>query len=530
MGIVGTDAARRRRKPKKKKRCTTKKVRSHGHVRKKKVCKPVKKKTVAKKVTPKLPAASLPTSATPPMTAPVAGPPAVPPQDPPPAPDPLVYHGAFGAREAERLLWRAGFGPRPGDVAALSALGLDAAVTSLTRPSGTATLNGPTPNADGSPLAPEDQYGHDHLFWLDRMVRSDQQLVERLALIFHDWFGVSTDAVGQVGLMLDHIDIYRRLCLGSFRDLLLEVTRDPAMLLFLNGANSDKNSPNENFGREVMELFTLGADRGAYTEDDVRQAARALTGWRADYVTNVGWTNFRYVPSSHDSGLKTIFGHVGNFDWRDVVDLCLNNPYHRSFFVLKLWSYFVPTRPDATTQAALEKIYVDSDWSIRAVLEAILRHPALHTGPPLVKPPVVYSAGLLRARSRGVTTMSLLWWSDGAGQRLFYPPNVSGWNDNAWLDTSTLYARWRLVYDVVNDDAPPNNTYSTTETPAAAVTAALAYWGDPPLRDDSRQVLLNAAAAAVPANATGSSASNKRGQRQTALRHLIAASPDLQAC
>lgn len=126
--------------------------------------------------------------------------------------------------------------------------------------------------------------------------------------------------------------------------------------------------------------------------------------------------------------------------------------------------------------------------------------------------------------------MSLLWWADGAGQRLFYPPNVAGWNDNAWLDTSTLYARWRLVYDVIEDDAPPNGTYSSTETPAAALSAALAYWGDPPLRDDSRQMLLGAATAAVPANATGSSASNKRGQRQTALRHLIAASPDLQAC
>ena len=363
------------------------------------------------------------------------------------------------------------------------------------------------------------------------MVRSDQQLVERLALVFHDWFGVSTDAVGQTPLMLAHIDLYRRLCLGSFRDLLLEVTHDPAMLLFLNGANSDKNSPNENFGREVMELFTLGADRGAYTEDDVREAARALTGWRADYVNPVGWTNFRYDPSSHDSKLKTIFGKTGNFDWRDVIDLCLNNPYHRSFFVLKLWSYFIPVKPDAATQAALEKLYVDSDWSIRAVLEAILQHPALHTGPPLVKPPVVFSAGLLRARSRGITSSSLIWWSDGAGQRLFYPPNVAGWNDNAWLDTSTLYARWRLVYDVIDDDAPPSNgTYSATETPAQALDSALAYWGGPPLRDDSRQVLLNAATAAVPASTTGNSARNKRAQRQTALRHLIAASPDLQTC
>ena len=228
---------------------------------------------------------------------------------------------------------------------------------------------------------------------------------------------------------------------------------------------------------------------------------------------------------------KLIFGRTGNFDWRDVVDLCINNPYHRSFFVLKLWSYFVPVKPDAATQAALEQIYVQSDWSIGAVLEAILRLPALHTGPPMVKPPVVYSAGLLRARSLGVKETGTVYWSEGAGQRLFRPPNVSGWNDNAWLDTSTLYARWRLVYDAIKDDAPPSNgTYSLTETPQQALDAALAHWNDPPLRPETRQVLLNAATAAVPGSATGNTARNKRAQRQTSLRHLIAASPDLQVC
>ncbi len=531
MDIVGTLAARRKKPKKKKPRCTTKKVRlKNGRVVRKKVCKPVKKKPVKKPVAKKLPVTTIPTAATPPMTVPT-GPVAVPPQQPPPAPDPMVHGGAFGVREAERLLWRAGFGPRPGDAQALAALGLEGAVRSLTRPAGAATLVGPAPTADGSPLAPGDQYAHDHLFWLDRMVRSDQQLVERMALVFHDWFGLSDDAVGQTDLVLGHIDLYRSRCLGSFRDLLLEVTRDPAMLLFLNGANSDKNRPNENYGREIMELFSLGADRGAYTEDDVRQAARALTGWRADYVNGIGWTNFRYEPSSHDSQPKIIFGRTGNFDWRDVVDLCINNPYHRSFFVLKLWSYFVPVKPDAATQAALEQIYVQSDWSIRAVLEAILRHPAVHTGPPMVKPPVVFSAGLLRARSRGVTSTGTAYWAEGAGQRLFKPPNVSGWNDNAWLDTSTLYARWRLVYDAISGDAPPSNgTYSLTETAQQALDAAVAYWNDPPLRPETRQVLLDAATAAVPASSTGNTARNKRAQRQTSLRHLIAASPDLQVC
>ena len=371
IDIAETAATRKKRTKAVKKKCRTVKKRVHGRVVRKRVCTKKRKVVVRKKG---------PSPAAPPVTTPLKPQP-VPPAAAPAAADPMVYSGSFGLREAERLLWRAGFGPRAGQAAALSSLGLDAAVTSLTRPSGSATLVGPEPSADGDPLEPEDQYAHDHLWWLDRMVRSDQQLVERMALIFHDWFGLRRDDVGQMDLVMAHMDLYRKHGLGSFRTLLMEATKNPAMLLFLNGANSDKNHPNENYGREVMELYTLGADRGAYTESDIREAARALTGWRADYVDQVGWTNFRFEPGQHDNRNKTIFGHTGNFDWRDVVELCLANPYHRSHFVLKLWSYFVPVPPDAATQASLEKLYVDSDWSIRAVVEAILRHPALHSGP-----------------------------------------------------------------------------------------------------------------------------------------------------
>ena len=224
------------------------------------------------------------------------------------------------------------------------------------------------------------------------------------------------------------------------------------MLLFLNGANSSKNNPNENYGREIMELYSLGADRGAYTETDIREA-----GARADRLARglrrrIGWTNFRYDPASHDNRNKTIFGHTGNFDWRDVVDLCIGNPYHRSFFVLKMWSYFVPVPPDAATQASLEKLYVDSDWSIRAVVEAILAPSRRCTAARRWSSRRSSTAPACCARiGKGIDSTDLMYWSENAGQRLFNPPNVSGWNDNAWLDTSTLFNRWRLVYDAVDD-------------------------------------------------------------------------------
>ena len=139
----------------------------------------------------------------------------------------------------------------------------------------------------GRPLAPFDAWGHDHVWWLDRMVRTSRPLVERMALVWHDWFATSNSAVGSQRLMLNQNELFRTQALGSFHELLLDVTKDPAMLLWLNGSDNSKDSPNENYAREMMELFTLGADRG-YGEADVRQQARALTGFRNGWSRTAG--------------------------------------------------------------------------------------------------------------------------------------------------------------------------------------------------------------------------------------------------
>src|SRR3954447_6598210 len=257
-------------------------------------------------------------------------PPAQPPQ-PPPDPRgggaPPVFGSDLGHAQLKRLLWRAGFGPRPGDVDALSGRALADVVQSLTRPQGDATLVGPAPHDDdGNPLAPQDSWGHDHLWWLDRMVRSDQQLVERMTLIWHDWFATSNDSVGNTKLMIGQNETLRGGALGSFKDLLTAVTKDPAMLIWLNGIDNRKRAANENYAREMMELFSLGADRGAYTETDIREMARTLTGWRNDWSNQLGAHNFRCDASFHDIKNKTVFGHTGNFDYRDAVRLCVEHP------------------------------------------------------------------------------------------------------------------------------------------------------------------------------------------------------------
>ena len=352
-----------------------------------------------------------------------------------------VYHGPFGRKEAERLLWRAGFGPKPGEAKEVARKGLKRAVDDLLHPP-SPRLVGKAPTADGGePLSPRDAWGHDHLWWLDRMVRSNQPLVERLTLIWHDWFATSNAGVGSQKWMLTQNSLFRKHALGNFESLLIAVTHDPAMLIWLNGRDNTKWSPNENYARELMEIFTLGAGSG-YTEDDVREQARALTGWRNDWKDGVGDVNFRYDSTRHDNGAKVVFGKSGNFGWKDACRLCVQHPPHLTYFVRRLWSYFVPTPPPAATESALKALYKRSGHEIAPVVGAILRHPRFYTGPAMLKPPVVQVAGMLRARGRPVDTGAWAWISEIDGQRLFYPPNVAGWSEDRWLDTSTFRGRW----------------------------------------------------------------------------------------
>jgi uncharacterized protein (DUF1800 family) len=412
---------------------------------------------------------------------------------------------------------------------------LQQVVFSLTRPSGPATLTGPEPvDEEGNPLDPANAWGQDHCWWLDRMVRSDQQLVERMTFIFHDWFANSNVQVNSQQLMLDQNNLFRSMAFGNFDDLFLAVTTNPAMLLFLNGTSNSKYEPNENYAREMMELFSLGADRGAYTEDDVREMARALTGWRNEWSAELGSYNFHFDPKYHDTGQKTVFGQTGNWNYEDAVRLCVSHPLHASFFVTKLWSYFIASQPSEATLASLQGLYVSSGYSIQAVVEAILQHPDFYEGPELVTPPVVYNAGLLRSISRPIDTTAWAWLSANAGQQLFYPPNVSGWDFTRWLDTSTAKARWEMASYVTSKTYPNpwpaegQPEYSATEDPLTALSSALAYWANPLLSPESEQCMAAFAQSCIKEPLAEWEQSPYRAMRQNALRMLIATSPDMQ--
>jgi uncharacterized protein (DUF1800 family) len=322
----------------------------------------------------------------------------------------------------------------------------------------------------------------------------------------------------------------RRRALGNFHDLLAQVTIDPAMLLWLSGSSNNKYSPNENYGREMMELFTLGADRG-YDQRDVHNQARALTGWTNNW-NNAGPSDFHFDPTLHDTGVKKIFGHKGRFNWRDSCRLCVEHPLHPSFAIAKLWDYFIGEPPPAADARALERTYVSSGFQIRPVMEAILRHPLFYEGSRMVIPPVVYCAGLLRGSGHTVQTNAWAWIGEQTGQRLFDPPNVAGWDYTHWLDTSRWSARFTAVnYALQNSTIDPDSkSYDAHETPAQAVDRALAFWGRPELSATTTRSLTAFSHNAQKRIKADWEQVPYRAMRQNALRALIPTTPDWQTC
>jgi uncharacterized protein (DUF1800 family) len=377
-----------------------------------------------------------------------------------------------------RLLWRAGFGPRPGEAGRWAERGREATVAWLVR-GGSRTLAGPEPSVEGRPLDPVNEWGHDVLWWLDRMVRTDRPLEEKLTLFWHDHFATRDQ---DTPLMLAQNRTQRRHALGRFDRLLAAMTLDPAMQLFLSLADSHKDHPNENYARELLELFTLGG-RG-YGERDVRESARALTGFRARWRDG-NLAAIRFDRSAYDAGTKRILGARGRFGWRDVLRLATSHPRHAPFLVEKLWSYFVTEPLDRATRRQLVAAYRGSRLGIRPVVERILVHPALYADldrPDMVKAPVVFVAGMLRGAGMPVDRPDWAWLLDGMGQELFSPPSVAGWEwGPAWLSTNTVKARFNAATRLLRNSplAVPDGSVPTGLPVAEQLARARAAVGDP---------------------------------------------------
>ncbi len=402
--------------------------------------------------------------------------------------------------DAAHLLRRAGFGADPQAIQAAARAGLSATTDALLHPERTpdgldddallARLAGllPVPKNGGTPTQAV------RMWWVHRMVSSPNPLVEKMTLFWHGHF-TSKDGEGQGDLLFLQNQMFRRNALGSFRTLALAVSRDPEMLRYLNGNTNYKAHPNENYARELMEMFTTGI--GHYTEDDVKAAARAFSGW------NLRRGEFQFNAGQHDDDPKTFLGRTGNWNGDDIVDMLVAHPATAQRLCTQLFTFFGYPDPEPSVVAALTQTYYASGYDIRAVLDRLFRSRAFYSDRArfaVIKSPAQYVVGTVKMlgldKAIALTLSEITPANDMAatvaagqaatsrataqavpapaavpdvsgdqamrraagrklgilaglplamrsmGQDLFAPPSVKGWDGGtAWINTSTLMSR-----------------------------------------------------------------------------------------
>ncbi|QEL18196.1 DUF1800 domain-containing protein [Limnoglobus roseus] len=280
-------------------------------------------------------------------------------------------------------------------------------------------------------------------WWLYRMLRTPHPLREKLSLFWHNHFATSIVKVQNARYMLGQYRLVHRHALGNFRNLLQEMTLDPAMLIWLDAKESKRGKPNENYARELMELFTLGI--GNYTEKDIREAAKAFTG----YGIKQGKATF--VEKEHDAGPKTVLGKTGDFAAKDVVDICLAQKACPRFLVTKLYHFLFSDAetPKAEFLQPLVRQYAESDFDTGKLVATMLRSDHFFSASVYrakVKSPVEFAVGIVRVLEGNVGPLSLANSLEALGQVLFAPPSVKGWDGGpAWLNGQTLLFRQNLA-------------------------------------------------------------------------------------
>lgn len=281
-------------------------------------------------------------------------------------------------------------------------------------------------------------------WWVNRMRTTDAPLREKMTVFWHDHFPSSTQKVRQPALMLNQNELFREQALGNFRELTKAVTLDPAMMIYLDSAQSSKKSPNENFARELMELFTLG--EGHYSEEDVKEAARAFTGYRLD--RRRGEVNFN--KRQWDEGEKVILGQRGEFDAGGVVDLILAKPQCGHFLAEKIWRFFAYEDPDPELAARLGRGFFKTGYDLKPLLREIFLCEEFYSTRSMrsqIKSPLDFVVMMNRQLELGpLPDGVVLGVLNQLGQVPFLPPNVAGWDwGKAWVNTNTLITRYHFA-------------------------------------------------------------------------------------
>ncbi|MGV3618459.1 MAG: DUF1800 domain-containing protein [Fimbriimonas sp.] len=397
--------------------------------------------------------------------------------------------------------------------------------------------------------------------WVLRMLGTRRPLREKMTLFWHDHFATSASKVTQGPLMFQQNETLRRNATGSFRTLLHDVSQDPAMLFWLDNQENVRGKPNENFAREVMELFTLGVDQG-YTERDVQEAARAFTGWayRRKPVSDGirGTADFLFRPRLHDGGEKTVLGSRGDLSGEDVLNLLCDRPRTAEYLVHKIWEWFVYPNPEPATLAPFVRRFQASRLDIGTLLKDIMRSSEFYSAKAeraVFKNPVDFCVATLRQLGYGEIVAERLRAAQAAegdrirraalqpgnvtqnamksmGMWLMYPPDVAGWEGGAgWISSATMVERIGWADKVFGEPAPKRQTLRypaygllrRAPTPSGVVDTLLSTF-DANLKADRRPLLISAATKTMGDGLTTKNA----GPTAVAVSRLIFAAPEFQ--
>lgn len=383
-------------------------------------------------------------------------------------------------------------------------------------------------------------------WWVARLVQTRRPLQEKMTLFWHNHFATSVEKVKVSVAMLNQNETLRKNAIGSFRTMLQEVAKDPAMIFWLDNEYNVKGKPNENFAREVMELFTLGI--GHYTEADIQQAARAFTGWglgrskAGDGILGLAGPTFQFRERAHDYDEKTVFGRTGKFEGEDVLNMLLDNPQTARFLSKKLLNWFVVHDPSDADAEPFAQVLYRSNYDIRAWLRSVMLSDLFlsdRSYRAIYKTPVDFLVSTCRALGYGelikpelaqATRFALLGaignTSKSMGMSLFYPPDVSGWTlGPSWISTATMIERigWgdRLFGKGMRQKFQAFGIFEQNPTPEGVVVKLLSIF-DVSLPQDKIDLLVETA------RKQGNMTPKNANEVAASLTRLIFATPEFQ--
>ena len=466
------------------------------------------------------------------------------------------------------LMRRAGFGASLSELEAYADNGYDATVEGLLRPVDPQRMPDEMIrryHAEQSGMMGQNSPG---AYWLYRMISTTAPLHEKMTLFWHSVFATGYPKITQGKVLIDQIRMLRRYGLGSFRELLVELSKDPAMIIWLDNQDNHNGSINENYGRELLELFSMGV--GNYTEQDIKECARAFTGWtianteymelraRRDSIWPYGriaW-HFEYREEDHDDGEKTFLGETGRFNGEDIIDIICRQPATAGFISRHLYHFFVADEPpvpqwpytpprDPAAIEMLSRVYFDSGYRISAMLEALLKSESFQsreTWFEKVKSPAELVASVLRLtreferprREILDTAMHMVYM----GQHLINPPSVEGWHQGVeWIDTGTLVERVNFASKHLgNLDAPGvraiveriKSRLGPMISPERLVDGCLDQMGAISVSPESRDVLIQFASEQGDLTVDSPDANGHADRRVTDTMQVIAATHEFQ--